>query len=189
MNRFLFLALALFFSGCAAHYPVTANLLLQRDNQPSGIYGQNSAASLTGHDARKNSAVVVYQMKGDPEVAIPNEKEPHILITEQLAAGLKQQGLVFAKGAPVHIELDVNELVAKVSRPKFLYKTKAISSLKLAVHNKGTTLTRTYNRETDRESATRPEVVDLEKMLNAQLTEIVNQILQDQEVRSTIGAK
>ncbi len=189
MKRLLFLALVFFFGGCAAHYPLATNLSLQVGGQTAGIYSANTTASLTGHDGRKDSAVVVYRLTGDPEVAIPNGKEPHVLITEQLAAGLKQQGLVFAKGSPVHIELDINELVATVTRPKLLYKAKARSSIKLSVHNRETTLTRIYNREADRESATRPDVADLEKMLDAQLSEIVDQIFKDQEVRSTIGAR
>ncbi len=49
------------------------------------------------------------------------------------------------------------------------------------------TLTKTYDREANNESVTRPPVQDLEKLSNDQLTEIVNQILQDEKVQAIIN--
>jgi uncharacterized lipoprotein len=186
VKKIIFLLLTFFLSGCATHYPLTANLSLEIGSQPGQLYTGDTTASLRGHDARKDPAVVVYRLKNEPEVRIPNESAPQNLVTEQLAAGLEEQGLVFAKGSPVYMELEINELAATVTRPEFLYSAKAKSYLSLTVNNRGTKLTKSYKREADRQSATRPTVVDLEKMLNSQLNEIVKQILQDEELRNTI---
>ncbi len=186
VKKITILLFVLLLTGCSTRYPLTTNLKLQVNNQPFGIYTDENSATLKGHDARKESAVVVYQLTGEPEIQIPNQSAPHFLVTEQLAAGLQEQGLVFESTSPVRIELDVNELVAVVSRPKRLYSAKAKSHLTLTIRNKAVSLTKTYNREANRDSLTRPPVQDLETLLNDQLTDIVNQILQDEEVQVTI---
>lgn len=186
MKKIFLLALAIILTGCGAQYPLTTNLNLSPSSQPSGMYLNSNSAALKGHDARKDSAVVMYQLKGKPTIEIPNEVAPQILITEMLADGLQKQGLSFESDAPVYIQLDINELVATVTRPKILYTATAKSRLSLTIKSSETTLTKTYSREANRDSPTRPAVQDLEKMLNGQLSDIVKQILKDEEIRSTI---
>ena len=175
------------FSGCSAKYPQNTNLALQINSQTGGIYSNGISATLKGHDARRDTAVVVYQLKGKPEMRIPNQTPPHLIVTEQLANGLQKQGLVFKNSSPVRIQLDLNELLVLVTRPKILYSTKAKSHLTLTIRNETITLTKTYDREANNNSATRPPVHELEKLLNDQLTDIINQILQDEEVQDTIS--
>ncbi len=188
MKKIVLVAFILLLAGCSTNYPLTANLHFRADSQPTGIYDNTITAVLSGHDARKNSPVVAYQINGQSEILLPNETEPHILIADQLARGFLEQGLVFENGAPVRIQLNLEKLLAKVNRPKILYNATAMSHITLIVTNRGTTLTKTYDRESNRESATQPPVKDLEKMLDDQLTDIVKQILQDEEVRAAIRA-
>jgi len=187
VKKIAILVFALFFSGCSAKYPTETNLKLQISSQTTGIYSNDTSAALRGHDARQNTAVVVYQLKGKPEIRIPNETAPHVLVTKRLADGLEEQGLVFASVSPVRIQLDLNELLVSVTRSKLLYSAKAKSHITLTIKNGKVTLTKTYDREASNDSVTRPPVQDLEKLLNNQLTEIVNQILQDEEVQATIS--
>jgi uncharacterized lipoprotein len=186
MKKIFLLALTILLTGCGAQYPLTTNLNLPPRSQPMGIYANTLSAALTGHDARKDSAVVVYQIKDKSKIEIPNEVAPHVLVAERLADGLQKQGLSFHTDAPVRIRLDVNELVAMVTRTKILYTSAARSQLTLTIKTSAITFTKTYSRQANRDSATRPPVKDLEKMLNGQLTDIVNQILQDAEIRDTI---
>jgi uncharacterized lipoprotein len=187
VNKIVFLALAFLLTGCGTKYPLTTNLNLQVGNQTAGIYSNDSSATLKGRDTRKDSAVVVYQLKDEPEMQIPNQTAPNLLVTERLAIGLQAQGLLFESASPVRIQLDLDELLVSVTRPKILYIAKAKSRLTLTVKNGDITLTKNYNREANQDSVTRPPVHDLEKMLNDQLTEIVTQILQDEEVREAIN--
>ncbi len=189
MNKIVLLTFAFLLTGCGAKYPLTTNLNLQVGNQTSGIYSNGTSAALKGRDVRKDSAVIVYHLKGEPEIQIPNLIEPHLLVTERLAIGLREQGLEFESASPVRIQLNLDELLVTVTRPKLLYSAKARSHLTLTVKNGDTTLTKKYDREANRDSVRRPPVQDLEKMLNDQLTEIVTQILQDQEVRASINKR
>lgn len=185
MRKLTLVAWLMLIAGCSTDYPLTTTLQLHSGSQPSGIYDHSITAVLTGHDARKESTVVAYHLD-QPVILLPNEIEPHVLLTGQLAHGLLQQGLEFQKGAPIHIQLNLEHLLADVSRPGILYKATAKSHITLILTNRGTTLTKTYRREANRESATRPSVDDLEKMLNEQLNDIVDQILHDSEVRDAI---
>lgn len=189
VKKIAILAFVVLLSGCSAKYPLNTNLDLQVNSQTGGVYSNDISATLKGHDARLDTAVVVYQLKGKPEIRIPNQTAPHIIVTEQLANGLQEQGLVFKNRSPVSIQLDLNDLLVLVTRPKILYSAKAKSHLTLTIKNKTITLTKTYDREANNDSATRPPVYELEKLLNDQLTDIVNQILQDEEVQETISQK
>lgn len=187
MKKYLLLLLTLLLAGCSTKYPLTTDLTLVVSSQPTDIYRDGTSAALTGHDARANSAVIIYQLKGEPEIEIPNQTAPHIVVTEQLASGLKEQGVVFASASPVRIRLDIKELLVTVTRPQLLYRATAKSHLSLTIKNKGMSLARTYNREANRESVTKPPIVELEAMLNDQLNDIIEQILQDEEIRATIS--
>ncbi len=189
MNKIVILAFAVLLTGCGAKYPLTTNLNLQVSSQPAGIYSNGTSAALKGRDNRRDSAVAVYKFKDEPEIQIPNETEPHLLVTERLAIGLQEQGLKFESNSPVRIQLDLNELLVTVTRPKLLYSAKAKSRLSLTIKNGDISLTKKYDREANHESVTRPPLQDLEKMLNDQLTEIVTQILQDKEIQTAISKK
>lgn len=186
MKRIALIVWIVLVAGCSAKYPLTANLNLGVSSQPTGIYTPTLAAVLKGHDARKESAVVAYRIQGQPAILLPNETAPHALITDHLARGFTEQGLAFENGAPVRIQVNLDELLANVSRPKLLYSSTIKSHVTLTLTNRGTTLTKSYNREANRQSATRPPVQELEKILNDQLIDIIGQILQDEEVRVTI---
>ncbi len=186
MKKTAIIACILLLAGCSTKQPLTTNLQLRTGSQLTGIYNNTMTVVLKGHDARKNSAVVAYLIEGKAQILLPNKTEPHILVTNQLARGLLEQGLVFENGAPIRLQLDLDELLARVSRPKILYNATARSHVTLTLTNRGTTLTKTYDREANRESARRPPIQDLEKMLNEQLSDIVKQILQDEELRTAI---
>ena len=186
MKKIAIVTCILLLAGCSEKYPLTTNLHLRTGSQPTGIYNNSTIAVLKGHDARRERTVVAYRIKDQPEILLENATEPHVLITDRLANGFLEQGLVFENGAPVRIQINLDELLVNVSRPKLLYSATARSHVTLTINNRGTTLTKTYDREANRESATRPPVQDLEAMLNEQLNEIVKQILQDDEVRSAI---
>lgn len=188
MNKFVLFIFALLLTGCGAKYPAIANLDLQISAQPTTIY-TGSSAFIQGHDARENTEVVVYKFNDKPAVRVPNLSSPHILVTEHLADGLHEQGLIFENGSDTRILLDINELLVTVTRPKLLYTSEARSQITLKVIKGANTVTKKYSRETMHESGRRPDIKSLERMLNEQLSDIVNQILQDENIRAAITSK
>jgi len=176
-----------FFVGCAPTLPLDANLNLSVTTQPVNVYPGDTAITLRGHDGRDYQEVVRYVIKDDPPVPIPNRNPPHIVVSEQLADGFRAQGLIFAQQAPAHLQLDIEALLATVTRPKVLYDIKAVSAVSVTVTSHGDSLTKRYRKESTRVSATRPGLDEVEPLLNEQLSRIVQQILDDQEIRKLIA--
>lgn len=186
MKKIVLLACVLIFSGCSVKYPGTANLNLQVPAQSSVVY-TNSAASVRGRDARENPEVVVFKVKNEPVVKVTNLSPPHIIVTERLIGGLREQGLQFESSAPVRILLNLNQLLVTVTKPKLLYNSEAVSEVTLEVKNSKTSLKKKYTRNDSKDSVSRPKIEEIEKMLNDQLSAIVNQILMDAEFHDVIG--
>lgn len=187
MFRFILLAVALLLGGCAPQYPVVANLNLQIMPQPP-IFTDTSAF-IQGQDARKNDEIIIYLMKDQMPIAVDNMSPPHILVTERLAGGLREQGLMFENSAPTRVYLEITELLVTVTKPKFLFSADARSRITLKVVNETSSLAKTYQRQATHESPKRPDTAKLENMLNEQLSEILSQILGDEDIRKAIMAK
>lgn len=188
MKKIVLLACVLLFSGCGLNYPVTANLNLQVQPQSVAVY-TDSTAFVSGHDARDHQEIVFFKVKKEPVVKVPNRSPPHIVIAERLAGGLREQGLKFESNSPVRILLELNQLLVTVTKAKMLYNSEAVSQVTLRVTNHDTFLTRKYKRQANRESVSRPKIDEIEDMLNDQLSNIVNQILVDGELREMIGER
>jgi uncharacterized lipoprotein YajG len=185
MKNIILLACFLLFAGCAKQ-PVIANLNLRIGEQPGGLYPATLSAAISGRDSRKSQDVVVYA-SDEPPTGLANIRTPQELLEEKLAEGLRSQGLRLDPASPVHLMFDIKELLVRVSRPKMLYLAEGKTFITLTVENRGTVFTKTYKREATKESARRPDLPKLEEMLNSHLADIVQQMLQDREVRNLIG--
>lgn len=188
MRKLFLLACILLLAGCTAKRPAATNLNLQIVGQPAGIYNETSAV-IRGHDAREFEEVIEFQLGKDPVLRIPNLSPTHILVTERLAGGFKQQGLTFSNDSEARILLDINNLLVTVTKPQMLYVAEAKSNLSLKVVSGNKTITKKYDRQVSKESMTKPKIESLEGMLNDQLSDIIMQILQDDEIRSAIIAQ
>ncbi len=189
MRALLAVVLFLLVAGCAPKYPDTANLNLHVASQQAALFAGGTAATMQGRDVRGYDEIIRYQIKNDPVVAIPNLNAPQIVVSERLAIGLREQGLVFEHSAPVQILLEINDLLATVNKPELLYKTEAVSRISVSVTNRGDTLIKRYRKQAERTSATRPDIEDLEDLLNDQLSQIINQILADVELRELMARR
>ena len=185
MNKIVLLTCVLLLSGCGVKYPETASLNLIVPSQPEAIY-TSSMARINGIDARENEEIVVYEVKKEPVVKVPSLTSPIKIIIEDLSVGLREQGLQLEASAPVRIELELNQLVVTVSKSKSLYNSEAVSQITLkALHGKNS-FTKKYTRQNDNESVLRPKISEIENMLNDQLTDIVETILSDTDLRELI---
>ncbi len=186
MKTALFALAALLLSGCAASWPETASLNPVVNDQPDRIYGFGTRASFDGSDRRLGSQIIRIKLGNEPVVMIPNNVNPAQLLAERLAEGLGRQGLTQSGAANVGLTLEVHEMMAEVSKPGLLYQTNTKVRLKLVVDNQGNVLSKEYNKGASKESATRPDIYDLEMRLNEQLTQLLDQMLADTQIRSAI---
>lgn len=172
--------------GCTSHTPNATSLDLQLTEQGGGVYSNRSNASIHGKDLRPQAEVIFYNLQDAAFVKLANSTPPHELITGRLAAAFQQQGLQLAVDAPVTLTLEIHKLQAVVTHPKALYKTDVYSSIRFIVNNRGSILTKNYTREAAQESLMRPDLQDIESMLQEQITEILELIVSDTQIKSLI---
>ncbi len=184
MKRFLLASIFILASGCAPQYPLNTDLQLPVEPSDTGVYPPSDTAAITSRDSRESRGVVIYETR-DP-VVITNLKPVPVIVSERLASGLRQQGLTIDSASPVIVEVDIVELQARVHRLKMIYHTEAASRVNLRLEHDGRTLGKKYNHESSRESLDRPEVEELEELLEMQLSEIVDQIQADEAIRDFI---
>jgi uncharacterized lipoprotein len=187
MNRLLLLTCLFLLFGCAKQ-PVIANLNPRLGEQAAGIYKGGLSATIIGKDARKSEEVVIF-MNDEPASRLANVSAPKDLISARLTTGLRDQGLAIEPSSPVRLKFDINELLVRVTHQKMLYTAEGKTHIVLNVENRGAVFTRVYKREANKDSATRPDLPDLEGMLNTQLADIMQQIIQDEEIRQLISRK
>lgn len=190
MKKLLLVLMAVILSGCAGAGPNKTNLNPELAEQPAGVYPPGILITVEGRDNRSQKQVVIYTVSNDPPILL-NQVAPHILMAERLVDGFSQQGLLRGGRTPVVVTIAVEELLVTVGRTKsgLLYKSDAKSRIKLTINNRGSVLTKDYNRQESKETATKPGIGDLEKMLNNQLSDVLQRILGDGQVRESIRGR
>lgn len=186
MKKVMYVLIVLLLVGCGPKYPEYANLNLQVTPQSGQVYGNEASVSITSRDKRDNPEVIVYQLTEGASVRITNLNPPHILVSERMAIGLREQGIMVQSSSPTTLLLEIEELQATVTKPAYLYVTEAQSSIALTVKNQETGMTKNFSRQSTRKSVTRPEIAKLEELLNEQLSAIVNQTLRDPDIQKLL---
>ena len=191
MKRLLLMLIVIMLSGCAATMPNKTNLNPTLEDQPTGVYPAGIEILVDSRDDRLEKHVVAYSFKNEPVTVLFNQVAPQIMMAERLADGFSQQGLIRVGRANVMVTVAIEELLVTVGKTKsgLLYNAEAKSRLRLTVNNNGSVLTKDYNREASKESATKPDIPDLEAMLNVQLADVIEKILGDGQVREAIRGK
>ena len=188
MNKLVLLLGLLLLSGCGVKYPHTANLNIEVTGQPETVY-TDAFASIKGRDGRDQPEVIVYQLKNEPVVRVSSPTPPINIITEELKNGLRSQGIKIDRDGPVRIDLELNQLLVTVTKPKRLYNAEAVSKMTLNARYGKNSITKEYIRQNSEESVRLPKVDQLESMLNGQLSDLVTTILADKNVRELIIQK
>jgi uncharacterized lipoprotein len=191
MKRLLLVIIAVMLSGCAANVPNKTNLNPTLETQPAGVYPPGIEIYVDSHDDRFEKQVITYSFKNEPSTMMFNQVAPHIMMAERLADGFSQQGLNRVGRADITVSLGIEELMVTVTKTKsgLLYNSEAKSKIRLKVNNSGAVLTKDYNRQASKETATKPSIPDLEAMLNVQLSDVIEKILGDGQVREAIRGR
>ncbi|MDP3479069.1 MAG: YajG family lipoprotein [Desulfoprunum sp.] len=191
MKRLLLMIIAVMLSGCAATLPDKINLNPILENQPAGVYPPALDIFVDSKDDRFEKHVVTYSFKNEPSIMLFNQVAPQIMLAERLTDGLSQQGLTRVGRSTITVTIAIEEMMVTVTKTKsgLLYNSAARSRLRLTVNNNGSILTKDYNREASKETATKPDIPDLEAMLNVQLSDVIEKILGDGQVREAIRGK
>ncbi|WP_163340506.1 YajG family lipoprotein [Desulfopila sp. IMCC35008] len=181
------LAFTLFMAGCGTPVHKNAYLDFGIIPQQAGVYVDRESALITARDKRKENEVITYHPGTKQQLKILADPSINSILTDQLAKGFADQGLILTREEPgAYIMIEIVSLHADIARDKGLYLAEVTTSLRLTVETTHKKLTKTYNRDADRKSISKPLLQDVEEMIRDQLQEIVNLILIDREIQTTI---
>lgn len=181
------LTCSLLMTGCGKPAHENAYLDFGINPQPADIYFDGETALITARDKRKETEVITYLPGTEQQLKILADPTINSILTGQLAKGFGDQGLILTREEPgAYITMEIVSLHADIVRDKGLYLSEVKTSLQLTVETTHNKLTKTYNRDADRKNITKPLLEDVEVMIREQLQEIVNLILIDPEIQTTI---
>jgi uncharacterized lipoprotein YajG len=189
MKKLVSLFIVMILAGCAGSLPDKADLNIEIGKQSGGIYPASLDVNVIGQDKRPDSHIIIFKMDKEPATTLDSRIPPQNLLKESLAHGFLQQGLGLSQRSGVTATGIIKELQVRVTRTGALYAAVANTSLQLIINNNGNILTLEFNRKSKQDSMTRPKVLDLEMMLNEQLSDVVTKIMVDDRVRTAINRK
>ncbi|WP_429083070.1 YajG family lipoprotein [Aeromonas bivalvium] len=180
-SSFLLLA-ALLLGGCATHWPETA-LLNPQVIPANQQYYSGNRITMEGIDKRTAAHVFAIQQKEKAPVYIRSGQPLNTLLVERLGEGLRGQGLEVGSSGTTHLTLQVNNALVNVDEKTFTYVTKSKVSLQVMADFQGSRLTKVFNASASKEGPGEPSIADLERVLNQQLGNLIQQIMADEQLR------
>lgn len=185
MKRILIPVIVVLLSCCTPHYPAFTELQLDLSPQQQ-TYFSNESVSLRVVDMREKVTIVEYHPTTGDTVSVANIGGVDKLVLDHLSSGFQEQGLNINPDGPAKIVITLEELLVKVTRASMIYSSLATTKAKFQLQSSNTTLTKNFSRQATKDTVTRPHIVDLEYMINDQLSDIVEKILNDREIRDAL---
>lgn len=185
MKSVLFALLAVLATGCATTWPESASINPQINDQPDNLLSGKQVA-VSSQDTRVGTQIIKIAKKDEPVVLIPNNISPDQVLADRLKKGLTAQGASVSPQADTQLKLIVQNMQAEVTKPGMAYKTRVKLEVKLQVQKGSTGIVKTYQKSAMKESATQPDIGDIELMLNEQCAKLLNDMLNDSQIRGAI---
>lgn len=179
--------LALTLTACASYYPIAVDVspTVQTD---AGVY-RGQPVSLSSQDGRKNDYIIQIEQKGKAPVVVGASNNLKVQLEQALAQGLSTQGAFIENGSPTQIELELQDVLARVIRGHISYDVVQQLRIQLTLKRDGRTITKQYRRSAQAEFPGRlhPELDKVKEALNQQLSLLMQDMLADRDVQQFIG--
>lgn len=181
--------LALSLSACTSYYPVAVDVT-PTVNAKAGVYSK-LPMTLSSQDARQNDYIIQVEQNNKKTVVIGATNNLKMQMQQALAEGLSTQGALLENDAPVQMELELQEVLARVIRGHISYDVVQQLRMKLTLKRDGSTITKQFRRSAQAEFPGRlhPELDKVKTALNEQLSLMIKDILADQDVQQFVGAQ
>ncbi|MGO1245913.1 MAG: YajG family lipoprotein [Oceanisphaera sp.] len=181
--------LAFSLSACTSYYPVAVDVT-PTVNAKAGVYSK-LPMTLSSQDARQNDYIIQVEQNNKKTVVIGATNNLKMQMQQALAEGLSTQGALLENDAPVQMELELQEVLARVIRGHISYDVVQQLRMKLTLKRDGSTITKQFRRSAQAEFPGRlhPELDKVKTALNEQLSLMIKDILADQDVQQFVGAQ
>jgi len=138
--------------------------------------------SLTSKDIRDANYLIAIHKVGEPAQLLNNQNSLVNLITAKLQRGWEQQGLVFSPQADIAINLELQTARIDVQQDSFEHQAESSLMLIVSIDNEGQTLTKQFRSASTLTGAFSPSMNDLETKFSQQLSSLLNDVFNDQQI-------
>lgn len=179
--------LALSLTACASYYPIAVDVNPTVQTS-AGVY-RGQPVALSSKDGRTNDYIIQIEQKDKAPVVVGASNNLKVQLEQALAQGLSTQGAFIENGAPTQVELELQEVLARVIRGHISYDVVQQLRIQLTLKRDGRTITKQYRRSAQAEFPGRlhPELDKVKEALNQQLSLLVQDMLADRDVQQFIG--
>ena len=182
-------ALALSLTACASYYPVAVEVQ-PSVNAQGGVY-RGQSLSLTSQDKRNNDYIIQIEQNNKAPVVVGASNNLKVQMEQALAKGLSQQGAFIEQGSNTQVQLELQEVLARVVRGHISYDVVQQMRMQLVLRRDGRTITKQYRRSAQAEFPGRlhPELDKVKVAIDEQLSLMLKDMLADRDVQQFIGAQ
>ncbi|MBU3824702.1 MAG: YajG family lipoprotein [Candidatus Oceanisphaera merdipullorum] len=182
-------AIALSLTACASYYPVGVNVQ-PSVNEQGGVY-RGQAVSVTSQDKRSNDYIIQIEQNNKAPVVIVASNNLKVQLEQALSQGLSQQGAFIEQGSNSRIQLEIDEVLARVIRGHISYDVVQQMRIRLVLSRDGRNLTKIFSRKAQAEFPGRlhPELDKVKAAIDEQLSLILKEMLSDRDVQQFVGAQ
>lgn len=182
-------AMALSLTACASYYPIAVDVHPTVNTQ-AGIY-RGQTLSLTSRDDRKNDHVIQIEQNNKAPVVVGASNNIKMQMEQALAQGLSTQGAFIEQGSATQVQLELQEVLARVIRGHISYDVVQQLRMQLVLKRDGRTITKQFRRSAQAEFPGRlpPELGKVKEALNEQLSLMLKDMLTDRDVQQFIGGQ
>lgn len=179
----LFLLTSLLFIISCSHSPTSVAL------QPELLIKENDKSlhsKLTWNMDSQDQRIAHYLIEissGDGVATLVNESQnSRMLIEKTVRNQWQEQGLIFTSNSSYKIDLQIIKLLAQVKQNTFSFDLDSTIIIKVELRSEKKTFTKIFTAHLTEEAPFSADVKKITKQLNAQLSQLLTEIVQDPEL-------
>ncbi|GIC77832.1 YajG family lipoprotein [Moritella sp. F3] len=147
----------------------------------------DTQVTLSSKDIRDANYLIAVHKVGEPAQLLNNKGSLINLTTAKLQQGWEQQGLVFSPQADIAINLELQTARINVQQDSFEHQAESTLMLIVSIKNKDQTLTKQFRSASTLTGAFGPSMSDLEAKFSQQLSSLLNDVFNDQQIRDYLA--
>lgn len=155
-------------------------------NQNAPLLSNKIDWQVNSQDQRIAQYLIETSNGKDAATLINEAQSSRLLIANTLQQQWQKRGLTFASSSKNIIDIQIINLLAKVDQKTLLHNTRVqvVINIKLITNN--SVFTKTFISKTSQEGAFKADIKEINNQLNAQLSELLNKIIQDPELNGKL---
>jgi len=188
LNLSALIALVLFLSGCSST-PTSLQLAPQLSNTTITTPVQKDHSWLLASQDLRTARYLIAISSGDKVATLVNESvSTRAVIEKTLQAQWAKQGFTFTTDSNNSYQIDIQliKLLAEVEQSTLSHEADINAVIKIQLNSEKTTFSKTFRSHYQKKAPFNANVDTLTQQLNIQLSQLLDQIVQDSELNDKL---